>query len=492
MAADGATVVLLLLRDQVCAQRVVELLRATSERGTGPCTVLVPPVGGVEFFSEPAAQPELDRWWGPFATFSSEPVFIVEHEPGLDEWLRGLDGMFVVGACPSSAVDEYDLARVRTLSTAAPGDYARAVDELLGRSALAAVPSTSAALLRFPVSAPDGPTNHIAPVDAGVPSMPDPFSLLASMHTDAEPQSRSATAAPPPYARASQRPPRSRLGTWLRRNPAGTDQRRLGDRELAEALVGRGATIVAVGSRKGGVGKTSHAAGMAIVAGGLLDGLGQRAAIVDGNIANPDAWGQLDLPGGAATVRDVVDALINNREPPKPVHASTPALACYPEQRATSEYSRTEIVRFAQHLRERHAFVVIDLSNRLPDPLAGPEAAAAAYWLEQADCLVLPTASSKQDFNGALDYLELPDLPPAVVAYLRPVARRNREHPLTKRYLAAIAHRAVRVVDLPDQAEEVRYAGMEGLPVQAVSPALGAAYRDLVQAVAGLPKRRGT
>jgi len=205
-----------------------------------------------------------------------------------------------------------------------------------------------------------------------------------------------------------------------------------------------------------------------------------------------DAWGQLNLPGGVATVRDVVAALTSNREPPKPVFASTPALACYPESREGSDYSRTDIVRLAQFLRGEFSFVVIDLSNRLPDPMAGPEAAVAAFWLEQADCLVLPTASSKQDFNGALDYLELRDLPPAIVAYIAPTSKRTREHPLTKRYLAAIAQRAQCVVSLPDEADRVRYAGMQGIPVQQVSSALGHAYRALVQAVATTPAHRGS
>ena len=260
------------------------------------------------------------------------------------------------------------------------------------------------------------------------------------------------------------------------------------DQALATALVGRGSTIVAVGSRKGGVGKTSHAAGVAIVAGAALDPVGRCAAIVDANIANPDAWGQLNLPPGAATVRDVIAALAVNREPPRPVHASTPALACYPESRETSEYSRTEIGLIAAHLRARYPLIVVDMSNRLPDPTAGPEAAAAAFWLEHADVLVLPSAASKQDFNGVLDYLEVPDIPPAIVASLVPRTRRNREHPLAKRYMAAIAQRAYRIVDIPDEAERVRYAGMEGVPVETVSSALKVAYRELAEAIASAPQ----
>ena len=49
---------------------------------------------------------------------------------------------------------------------------------------------------------------------------------------------------------------------------------------------------------KGGVGKTSFAAGIAIVAGTVLDQIGHMACLVDANIANPDAWGQMNLLPG--------------------------------------------------------------------------------------------------------------------------------------------------------------------------------------------------
>ena len=128
------------------------------------------------------------------------------------------------------------------------------------------------------------------------------------------------------------------------------------------------------------------------------------------------------------------------------------------------EYSRTEIQRLAAHLRSRYAFVVVDMSNRLPDPTAGPEAAVAAFWLEEADALVLPTGSSRQDFNGVLDYLDVPNLPPTVVPYIASSARRNRRHPMTRQYLDTIGPRVHAIVEIPDEADSVRFAGMEGAP----------------------------
>jgi MinD-like ATPase involved in chromosome partitioning or flagellar assembly len=254
-------------------------------------------------------------------------------------------------------------------------------------------------------------------------------------------------------------------------------------------LVSRAPMLVAIGSRKGGVGKTSHAAGMAIVAGTVLDGVGHRAAILDANVANPDAWGVLKLPDSAVTVRDLAAALINGDDPPPPIHAATPALACYPEHRGGSEYGRSDIRRMAAHLRARYAFVVVDLSNRLPDPTGGPEAAAASFWLAEADALVLPAASSLQDFNGVLDFLDIAGLPPIVVPLIVSARRRNRRHPVVQRYLADIQSRVERIIEIPDEADSVRLAGMEGVPVQDVSPAMRAAYRSLTEAVAALPPR---
>ncbi|MFN2568001.1 MAG: hypothetical protein ABR564_00140 [Candidatus Dormibacteria bacterium] len=314
---------------------------------------------------------------------------------------------------------------------------------------------------------------------------PDPFDLLISSQPQihsSPPEAATGVVGPAP-AEVIMR--RHRSLSWRGRRSVTPAP----NRELAAAMVGRGPTIAVIGSRKGGVGKTSHAAGIAIVAGEVLDLFGHRAAIVDANIANPDAWGQLNLPAGAATVREMVAALTANREPPPPVHSSSPALACYPESREAGDYSRTDVDRLAAYLRRRYTFIVVDMSNRLPDPLAGPEAAAAAYWLRHADVLVLPTASSKQDFNGVLDYLDVRGRPPTVVPYIVPGDRRNRDHPVTRQYLAAISQRVQCIVPIPDEADKVRYAGMEGVPVQQVSSNLAIAYRELMDAIVRVPLR---
>ena len=314
--------------------------------------------------------------------------------------------------------------------------------------------------------------------DPGV-TMVDPFEAAVTSGA-----ARRAAVVPEPAGR----PAASRADAWMstlrRLRVHGSD-----DVELAARLVSRAPLIVVIGSRKGGVGKTSHAAGIAIAAGELADRVGRRVAILDANIANPDAWGHLALPPQAATVRQLVMALASGRPAPRPVNATTPALACYPETRDGAEYTRSDVRRIAAHLRERYALSVVDMSNRLPDVTAGPEAAVAAFWLDEADVLVLPTATSRNDFNAVLDYLDVGELPPVIVPCIVPSSRRTRNHPAARRYREEIGARVECVVDIPDEADDVRLAGLASVPVQEVSGVMRTAYRRLLAAVLAVRQR---
>ena len=490
---DPSRAVVVLLDDEESADAVARMLSDLCvERGN--VIARIPPVRGIAFFSESGAQAELDAWWDSQIPKGAQITFVLDDQHGIAEWLRGLDGQSYVGVASPTRLRAYeDQAMAKAFMARSPLDYAAAVmsdlvgegvyDEVEAARTRSLAAAFNGAVVSTSGTPADGHLGTTAPA-------PDPFDLLIAMSLG---QADAAAATMRPSVRSTTEPQVSanhglRLPAWTRRLGARRASTVSAEAELANLLVRRGSTIVAVGSRKGGVGKTSHAAGVAIVAGAALDAVGRCTAIVDANIANPDAWGQLNLPPGAATVRDMIVALVADQEPPRPVHASTPALACFPEARETSEYSRTEIGLFVAWLRLRYPLVVVDMSNRLPDPTAGPEASAAAYWLEHADVLVLPTAASKQDFNGVLDYLDVRDLPPTIVASLVPRTRRNREHPLAKRYMTAIAQRVYRVVDMPDDAERVRYAGMEGVPVETVSGSLRGAYRELAEAIAAAPQ----
>ena len=495
MPADGAAprVIVVLLEDEESAEAVARMLRDLASQGAN-VSASIPPIRGVGFFSDDEQQAQLDAWWDSQIPHSARVIFVLDDRDDLAGWLAGLDGTCYVGVASADRMVGYDdRPGLRAFRARSPLDHAAAVmSDLVGDGIYDEVEATRMRALAAAFT--EGAGSIAGPAvgaDAGAEeSGPDPFDLLIAMslgRADAAAAGVKSGAVPTddlaPGARGG-----LRLPAWVRRRGGRRPANQGAELDLANLLVARGSTIVAVGSRKGGVGKTSHAAGVAIVAGAALDAVGRCAAIVDANVANPDAWGQLNLPPGAATVRDTIVALVADHDLPRPVHASTPALACFPEAREASEYSRTEIGLLAAHLRSRYPLVMVDMSNRLPDPTGGPAAAAAAYWLEHADVLVLPSAVSKQDFNGVLDYLDVRDLPSVIFASLVPRTRRNREHPLTRRYMTAIEQRVYRVVDIPDDAERVRYAGMQGVPVETVSASLRAAYRELAEAIVLAPQ----
>ena len=485
--------IVVLLEDEENAEAVARMLRDLASH-RAQVGALIPPVRGVEFFADTAMQLQLDAWWESQIPNHAQVVFVLDDRQDLADWLVGLDGPCYVGVGSKDRMAAYvPRPGLRVFRARSPLDHAAAVmSDLVVEGIYDEVEANRMRTLAAAFT--DGSNSSHGPAPEGSEGVnepgPDPFDLLIAISLG---QADAAAASLRPSAASTgDEPPIGSRGFrfpgWTRRTGARRPSNQGADPDLANLLVARGSTIVAVGSRKGGVGKTSHAAGVAIVAGAALDVVGRCAAIVDANIANPDAWGQLNLPAGAATVRDTIVALVADHELPRPVHASTPALACFPESREATEYSRTEIGLLAAHLRGRYPLVIVDMSNRLPDPTGGPAAAAAAYWLEHADVLVLPSAASKQDFNGVLDYLDVRDLPPVIVASLVPRTRRNREHPLTRRYMTAIAQRVYRVVDVPDDAERVRYAGMQGVPVETVSTSLRAAYRELAEAIVLAPQ----
>jgi MinD-like ATPase involved in chromosome partitioning or flagellar assembly len=503
---SGGFAFLALLDDPADSVALTQLLaRVRRPECPVPAVFRVPPVRGLAFFADPARQGEVDAWWSAEVPGSAHPVYLLMDAEGLEDWLPGMDGTFYIGLVDPSRAGAYPSdGRAQCLLPAGPLDFAVAViqdhseacgtdptlfdqADALRMAALSGSPS-----LRPGARREGGPERAVGR-DAsprGGPPAPTPTGAVVGPPASgtAAPPRPGVTEFPMPERAAG---PRLRLTTaalsGLLRGRSGFRPR--SDAELAQQLAGRGTTVVVIGSRKGGVGKTSFAAGISIVAGSVLDQIGHMACIVDANIANPDAWGQMNLPAGSATVRDTISALLANRDVPPPVHAATPALACYPEVREAIEYSRTAIRRLADHLRHRYTLVVVDMSNRLPDPTAGPEAAVAAYWLEVADILVLPTTSNRADFNGALDYLEVSGLPPTVVAYIVPDARRLRDNPTTLEYVRAIRQRALTLVEVPDDPNAVRLAGMEGLPVEQLSARLGRAYRELTEVIAIMPRR---
>lgn len=239
--------------------------------------------------------------------------------------------------------------------------------------------------------------------------------------------------------------------------------------------------VIAVTSRKGGVGKTAVAAALAQVLGLSISSTAGSAAIVDQNIGNADQWGRLDVAENAYTVRDLMTALEAGWPlPAAPTWASTPALAVYPESREAGDgYAAGLIQRFAQHMRDRHVATVVDLPNRLPS-FTSAEAAVCAGWIACADLVLLPTTDDPNALTAVQEYLDVPSLrgKPVIVPYVASSLRDIREDPAVRQTLDAIRHRVAAVVTIP-RSERATLAIVRGEPIIAIDPGLRRAYIEM-------------
>jgi hypothetical protein len=176
---------------------------------------------------------------------------------------------------------------------------------------------------------------------------------------------------------------------------------------LGQTLFRAHSTVVAVGTPKGGPGKTTEAAALGVLGARAVEPHGGSAVLVDANLNNPDSWRQLAVPSEAITVREVVDALNRGALVPNGGFARNERLRVLPERRsAGSAYSAAEISRLTEHLRLRHTLSVVDLPNSLPSLSEGPKEALVAHWLEQADVVVLPIDLGEASFLAAGEILD--------------------------------------------------------------------------------------
>ena len=170
--------------------------------------VLQSPVAGVDFFTSSGEQAvALDRWWAE-QVGARRPIVLAATEPGLPEWLHGLDADFLIAVPDEAGAAAYaGLDQVRVMLTDDPRQLAAAALQLLG-----AAPADGTASAPEPpqmgapagpqpphVTAPAAPPPEVNPVGApspqGGPAFEDPFRLLASVPAIAS----GGAAAPLPY-----------------------------------------------------------------------------------------------------------------------------------------------------------------------------------------------------------------------------------------------------------------------------------------------------
>lgn len=502
-AFEGITFVVLAPNHGAAVRRILENgLPASAHR----VTICEPAVHGLDFLAaDGPVGAGLDAWWQRNVPPLSLPVYVIVDEPGLEEWIPGTDGYWFVGvegpergeALEATAdlvfpvlsadplvVAQHAMQAIANQDRGAPGvddryhyglPPARQADVIPRPDPNAVGEGQSASYIADPPRPPIQPISYEA--EPGIPR-----------------RSRSApaiTAAPYP-------PNSSGFGRLVAGARARAERARIfvqpGSRAAIHAInlgptVNANRPIVAgFASRKGGVGKTTHAAAAAATIGEAFDGLPDTAALVDGNITNPDSWA-FSPPPGAATVRELVSTLTRGLVPPAEVYAYTPRLAIYPESRHSEEpYTQSEVDVVAEHLRRRHSFVAIDLPNALPSLVTGGAGAVSAAWLAHCDVVVLPFNADPRARQGLFEYVEavadddalsgLPIVAPYIVSSNRAISN----DPAVVADIAALTRMGVEVIEVPDD-EQVLVALLKDRPINLASPGLRSAYITLTEAI---------
>jgi MinD-like ATPase involved in chromosome partitioning or flagellar assembly len=466
--------------DEPEASQSLELLtsRLSASSGT-PASCVKPPLGGLAFLTtEGEVSDMLDSWWSYSVPADRLPVLILLHEPGLEQWVGGMDAEAVVGVTRQEELGLYaGLANVQVVV----GRDVRALTELVMRtyqecfdaSPAGAGPAVATASGDTPFR-PRGASRAV-PVP-GPPAAPPPVPGVPPAQRGQSTSSLRAL-----VERATNMLTPTPRGAWVPEELT---------RLLLSHTTGR---IVGVSSRAGGVGKTAVAAALGIIYGEAVQESGWCAAVVDQNIGNPDQWGRLTLNAQVPTVFEIMADIEAGRDWTVPAWNRTPGLAIYPERRDVADaYAPGQIERFAAQLRQLHAVSVIDLPNRIP-AFTSAEASVCAGWLGSCDLLLLPTSDDPTRLQGVMDYLDAPMVRGdpgvsyrrvrAVVPYVRSPLRAVREDPGVRAMLNEIRTRVVAVVEIPRN-ERATLAIVKGQPITEVDAGLRNAYLELAVTVA--------
>lgn len=503
------------------APRVQQMLRAAvNPEARRAVYIQVPEVRGVEFLS--ATGPVgagLDSWWQRNILPSSMPIFLAMDEPGLRDWIPGTAGCWFVGVAGPD--DERALGgMVAPVFPVVASDAEVITEQAMlafgGRGEVNPVfhpsfPYRQAAMRwRRPVPRLDPPIPEPTVVDSGhsaiplresagaqylasaPPPPPQPISyevepaIAPAQPTRVQPLPSPATTAGGGGLQAALARVQSgsqRLRGLFRSTPGVSSEpsARLGPTVNANRPI-----VAGFASRKGGVGKTTHAAGTAAAIGEALNGLPDTAALVDGNITNPDSWA-LNPPPDSATVRTLVSCLARGADPPPEQYARTPRLAIYPESRDSEEmYTQAEVDLVANYLRRRHSFIAIDLPNALPSLTSGGPGAVASAWLVHCDVVVLPFNADPRARQGLLEYVAVlaDDAAlagiPVVAPYIVSSNRAISTDPAVQADIVELRRRGVEVAEVPDD-ENALLALLKDLPINQASPGLRRAYAQLAE-----------
>jgi hypothetical protein len=265
LAGNGVTHAVVVLVDDAAEAATIADVITDMARPAG--IALAPPRRGASFFADTDGASDVDRWWRENVPPGAVPVYVLDFSPGVLAWLPGLDGDFFIRGLPPGLAADVG-ASVAAIDASSPLEVAGQVLRHLAAGGACNVEDAEG-LLAFARATDPHPPALATGVDAAVPA-PNPFDLLVTM-PPAQP--------PPPQPPPPQSPRPSdtwrdivpgpsvrstanrrsvsdmlRLPNWRGLRTARPDAL-ADDTDLASALARRGSTIVAVGSRKGGVGK---------------------------------------------------------------------------------------------------------------------------------------------------------------------------------------------------------------------------------------------
>ncbi|MFN2464569.1 MAG: hypothetical protein ABR573_11800 [Candidatus Dormibacteria bacterium] len=445
--------------------------------------VLTPEVRGIDFLKASGPRGEhLDSWWERHVPRDSLPVYLLLDDGGLEEWIPGTHGLWFIGVTDWSRGERLE-SLAEPVFTVPTGEPVR-----IAQQAMLTVASAASAVA-------------IPGVEVPLPPPPPPPSQPISYDPDPQPPRPAPTRS---TDKDSRRRPRWTPGTGIAptfrlfRDTFMDNSLRVRARltfparpvsipaDLGARVNANRPIVAGFASRKGGVGKTTHAAAVAATVGEALDGLPDTAALVDGNITNPDSWA-LKPPPDAATVRVLVSRLTAGLDPPAEQYARTPRLAIYPESRTGEEvYTQAEIDVLAEYLRRRHSFIAVDLPNALPSLASGGPGAVAAAWLTHCDAVVLPVNADPRARQGLLEYVaaiqddvafaSIPILAPCILSSNRAIST----DPAVQADLASLRHLGVEVIEVPDD-QNALLALLRDLPINQASQGLRRAYLELTE-----------
>ncbi|MBJ7595981.1 MAG: hypothetical protein JF886_14205 [Candidatus Dormibacteraeota bacterium] len=262
---------------------------------------------------------------------------------------------------------------------------------------------------------------------------------------------------------------------------------------VGQKLAARHDTVVLVGSRKGGVGKTTESLALGFLGAQAVEVMGGSTVVLDANLTNADISVKLHLPTAAPTVRDLLTALLSNTTAPTPVSVRRSSLRVYGEHRETERYEAPEVALLADHLRRSYTLAVVDLPNAIPGLEDRAEAVVDA-WLPHADVVVIPVDTSMASFEGAADMLAAVAAvkerhqafnPGVVVAFLRPTdIDPRRVAPDLDETLAAVRDLGAAVVDIPESSRMAMVDWTDHpVPLTDVDAQVTRAYWELLDAV---------